>query len=211
MPRPTATSWLDQLGDFGVLENRSSLADVIGGGREAVLHRRQQVDRCQVGGLDEDAERKVGFGAQGQHGLQRAKFVVGQPHQGLVDGRGILPIGRGLQRHGKRKGDVVRDRDHFFGEFPMRLAQFADQRDTGIGDLLALGHGLLEPCQVFKNAAGSDVELGGVFGAEQAEGAFHLLARCRERLEGVAALGVICRGKQARRGRTDIARRLDDI
>ena len=205
-----ATSWPTSVVDFGVLENRSSLADAIGGGHEAILHRRQQVGRCQVGGLDEDAERKVGFGTQGQHCLQRAEFVVSQPHQGFVDGRGILPIGRGLQRHGKREGDVVRDRDHFSGEFLMRLAQFADQRDTGVGDPLALGHGLLEPRQVFENAAGSAVELGGVLRAERAEGAFHLLSRCRERLEGVAALGVIFRGKQARRGRADIASRLDD-
>ncbi len=75
------------------------------------------------------------------------------------------------------KAIVVRDGDHFFGEFLMRLAQFTDQRDAGVGDPLALGHGLLEPRQVFENAAGSAVELGGIFGAERTEGAFHLLSR----------------------------------
>ncbi len=64
---PDGDQLIDKLGDFGVLENRSSLADAIGGGHEAILHRRQQVGRCQVGGLNEDAERKVGFGTQGQH------------------------------------------------------------------------------------------------------------------------------------------------
>ena len=74
---------VEQLGDVCVFQNLDRLVDPTGGGAEAVPHRRHQIQRRQVGRLDQNAEHQIGLGAQLEHRLQLRKLLVRQRRQGF--------------------------------------------------------------------------------------------------------------------------------
>src|SRR6516164_5060975 len=178
---------------------------------EAVLDGRHLLPVAQIGGLDEDSEKEISFGAQLQYRLQRDEIVIGKRAQPAADVGEVALVGGLLNRQRKRESYIVHHRHEFLGKLLVRGAHRADEGRPLGRDRPAFRHRLGQAIDIFGHAPGGFLELRGVLAVKRGHRVVERHTSGIERLERASTLVRAGGGEQGLRLADYVRRRHGDI